>query len=102
MEQEGEGRADFLSLFLAVMSTFSTPCTSELLVLRPSDLNCNLHYFPWFSGLWIWTKLYYKLFGISSLQMADRGTSQPPLLCKTIPDNKFIHLSYWFCFPREP
>ncbi|XP_039726430.1 iron-sulfur cluster transfer protein NUBPL isoform X1 [Pteropus medius] len=33
---------------------------------------------PQFPGLWTWTELHHPLCWFSSVQMADRGTSQPP------------------------
>ena len=51
---------------------------SALLVLRPSDPYWNLHLqLPWFPHLWIQVKLHHWLSWVTSLKMANSGTSQP-------------------------
>lgn len=75
------GRGGFASPFLPHCWDGASQCTSHLL---PSDED-SCHRLPGFSGLGVWTEGHHRLSWASSLQTADRGTSQPPLPSESIP-----------------
>jgi len=58
-------------------SPFAWLLTWNIHFLMPSEWDFH-HLFSWSPGLWTWTELHHRLSWVSSLQMANRGTSQLP------------------------
>lgn len=115
MEQKGKGKANFIFLFLHSFgpSIFSSPqalenlvwplvsgtYTSSPLFLKHLGSNWELHHwFPWFSGLWNWTKLYQYLSLFSSLQTANCGIFFVSITMRINSNNKYLLISIYLPF----
>lgn len=92
IEQKGWGRLNSLPL---------PDCLSWDIDLLPLDWDLS-HQYSWFWGLWTQIGItHHHLFWVSSLQMTDCGTSQPPSSCEPVSHSKSPIVSVYLESPIQ-